>query len=162
MYKIQYSSFCFHFKCPQNDHELPSTFPETSPLRDESEHTFPKTPALWLQGTSVTAGFSDFSIPDTEHHTGLKTGCRGLCGLILQLRYSTGWSQSVITDCPIQYPTKTFRVSHKGQHPTGYGGLRYSCRLFNTLYAIQEKRYVVTKYLKHKLTINSICTSLLL
>lgn len=107
MYKIQYSSFCFHFKDSQNDYELPSTFPETSPLRDEGKHTFLKTPALWLQGTSVTTDFLDFSLPVTEHHTGLKIGCRGLHGLILQLRYRTGWSQSVITGALFKTPPKS-------------------------------------------------------
>lgn len=106
MYKIQYSSFCFHFKYPQNDYEFPSPFPEMPPLTDESKHTFPKTTALWLQGTSVTADFLDFSILITEHHIGLKTGWRCLHGLILQLRYSTGWSQSVITGALFNTPPK--------------------------------------------------------
>lgn len=60
MYIILYSFFCFHFKYPQHDYEFPSTYPETPPLRDEDKHTFPNTPALWLQGTSVTADFLDF------------------------------------------------------------------------------------------------------
>lgn len=125
MYIIQYSSFCFHLKYPQNEYELPRTHPETSPLRDESKLTFPKTPPVWLQGTSVTAGFLDFSIPVTDHHTGLKTGCRGFYGLILQIKYSTGWTPLVITGVLFNIPPKR-SVSHKGQHQIGYGGLRYS------------------------------------
>lgn len=138
MYIIQYSSFCFHLKYPQNEYELPCTYPETSPLRDESKLTFPKTPPVWLQGTSVTADFLDFSISVTEYHTGLKTGCRGFHGLSLQIKYRTGWSQLVITGVLFNTPPKC-SISHKGQHQIGYEGLRNSCRLFNTLYAIQEK-----------------------
>lgn len=106
MYIIQYSSFCFHPKYPQNECELPNTYPEPSPLSDESKHTFPKTPALWLPGTTVTADFLDFPIPVTEHHTGFKTGCRGFHGLILQIKYSKGWSQSGITGALFNTPPK--------------------------------------------------------
>lgn len=138
MYITQYFSFCLLFKYPQNDYELPCTYPEMSPLRDESKHTFPNTPALWLQGTSVTADFLDFSISVTDHHTALKTGCRGFCDIILWRRYSEGWSRSVITGDLLNTPPKC-SVSYKCQHQIGYGGPRYSCRLFNTLYAIHEK-----------------------
>lgn len=111
MYIIQYYSFCIHLKYLQNEYKLSSTYPEMSSLRDESKHTFPRTPRLlWVQCTSLTADFLSFSIPVTEHHMGLNTGCRCFHCLILQLKANTGWSQSIIYYWySAQYPTKTFQ-----------------------------------------------------
>lgn len=145
MYIIQYSSFCFHLKYPQNEYELPRTHPETSPLRDESKLTFPKTPPVWLQGTSVTADFLDFSIPVTDHHTGLKTGCGGFHGLILQIKYSTGWTQSLLV---------SYSISHRNVQFLTKANINRLWRPEIFLETLQHtvcnsgKRYVFTKYLR--------------